>query len=127
MRNELDELAQYQLENKPGIDDNDDNDDDDDDDDDDYPEPYPQSLVVPDLVAIVGRDGTQEEYQRVQYLIEDCEDADEIYDKREFAAYADALQQILDSGKVPALLALDCVFSSHLMCLSENWPRSIWR
>ncbi|KAH0369854.1 hypothetical protein KCU65_g2952, partial [Aureobasidium melanogenum] len=104
MRNELDELAQCQIENKPDVDDNDD--DFDDDDDDEYPEPYPQSLVVPDLVAIVGKDGTQEEYQRVQYLIEDCEDADEIYDKKKFAAYADALQRIIDSSNVPALLAL---------------------
>ncbi|KEQ67685.1 uncharacterized protein M437DRAFT_36828 [Aureobasidium melanogenum CBS 110374] len=102
MRNDLDELAQCQLVNKPDVDE----DEDDDDEDDQYPEPYPQSLVVPDLVAIVGRDGTQEEYQRVQYLIEDCEDGDEIYDKREFTAYADALQRILDSSNVPALLAL---------------------
>ncbi|KAG9563842.1 hypothetical protein KCU71_g6453, partial [Aureobasidium melanogenum] len=113
MRSELNTLAAYQLENEPAVDDDD---EDEDDDDDDYPEPLPQSLVVPDLVAIVGRDGTQEEYQRVQYLIEDCEDADEIYDKREFAACADALQQILDSGSVSALVALKlCILISSVV------------
>ncbi|KAG9559782.1 hypothetical protein KCU71_g9367, partial [Aureobasidium melanogenum] len=70
MRNELDELAQFQLENEPA-----------EDQEEPTTEPLPQNL-------------------RVQYLLEDCEDADEIYNDNDLAAYADALQQILESGSV---------------------------
>lgn len=68
MRNELDELAQCQLESKPV-----------EDQDEEPAEPLPQRLMMPSLEAIVGRGDTQEEIQRVQYLLEDCVDADEIY------------------------------------------------
>ncbi|KAG9593160.1 hypothetical protein KCU77_g9177, partial [Aureobasidium melanogenum] len=86
MRNELDELAQLQLENEPA-----------EDQEEPTTEPLPQNL-------------------RVQYLLEDCEDADEIYNDNDLAAYADALQQILESGSVPALVALRlCILISSVV------------
>ncbi|KAG9849958.1 hypothetical protein KCU98_g4673, partial [Aureobasidium melanogenum] len=109
-RDDLDELAKRQLENEPV-------EDQDQDQEEEQPtEPLPQRLVVPSLEAIVGKGNTQEEYQRVQYLLEDCEDADEIYNNNDLAAYADALQQIIDSGSVPALIALRlCILISSVV------------
>lgn len=113
MRNELDELAQCRLENEP-IEEQAEG----------PAEPLPQRLVMPSLEAIVGRGNTQEEYQRVQYLLEDCEDADEIYNNSELAAYADALQHILDSGGVPSLVALRlCILISSVATL-QIWTET---
>ncbi|KAH0342295.1 hypothetical protein KCU83_g9298, partial [Aureobasidium melanogenum] len=113
-RDDLDELAERQLENEPVGDQ--DQEEEGEGEEEEPTEPLPQRLVVPSLGAVFGKGITQEEYQRVQYLLEDCEDADGIYNNNDLAAYADALQQIIDSGSVPALVALRlCILISSVV------------
>ncbi|CAD0081783.1 unnamed protein product [Aureobasidium vineae] len=95
IRSEFDTLATYQIENEPAIE------------GEERSEPLPDRLVMPSLKAMIARDSTQEELQRVQYLIEECEDTDEFHYDNDLAAYENALQQILDDrDAIAPLIAL---------------------
>ncbi|KAH0035524.1 hypothetical protein KCU78_g2037, partial [Aureobasidium melanogenum] len=110
LRSELNTLAAYQLENEP-LEDR----------EEEPSEPLPKRLLVPSLETVAGRGNTQEELQRIQYLIEECEDTDEFFYDNDLAAYQEALQQILDRGGVPPLLALRSHILTSSAATHQTW------